>query len=120
MDGSQQRVLQPVAFVSKLIVAPDVRRWLFAVFLVLGIAIEVYFVGRCYGYRALKSLFYGVGMLAVAYVVWLLDNFGVLCRPESLLQGHAVWHALGALALYILFLHYLSIAKLGDLKSPSA
>ena len=64
--------------------------------------------------------FYGVGMLAIAYIVWFLDNSGILCRrPESLLQGHVVWHALGALVLYILFLHYLSIAKLGDLKSPS-
>ncbi len=45
---------------------------------------------------------YGVVALAamlVAFAIWLLSNAG-WCDPASLLQGHAVWHLLCAVAAY--------------------
>lgn len=47
-----------------------------------------------------------VAML-VAFTVWLLSNAG-WCDPHSLVQGHAAWHLLCAVAAYWLFLLYAS------------
>lgn len=45
-----------------------------------------------------------VAML-VAFVIWVASQHG-LCDPHSLLQGHAVWHLLNALAAYGLARHW--------------
>lgn len=45
--------------------------------------------------------------MAVAFAVWNATNAG-LCDPDSWLQGHAVWHLLGAAAAYLLFRYYAS------------
>jgi hypothetical protein len=44
--------------------------------------------------------------MVLAFVIWILDRERVLCAPESLLQGHAVWHILGAIAAVCLFRSY--------------
>jgi hypothetical protein len=47
--------------------------------------------------------------LLVAFVVWSLGkDGGPLCDPQSLLQPHAVWHLLDALAAWLLFRYYAS------------
>ena len=51
---------------------------------------------------------HGVVSLAamlVAFTIWLLTNAG-MCDPHSLLQGHAAWHLLCAVAAYWLFRLY--------------
>ncbi|MEZ5092876.1 ceramidase domain-containing protein [Nocardioides sp.] len=45
--------------------------------------------------------------MALAFAVWIATNAG-LCDPHSLLQGHAVWHLLGAVSAYLLFRYYAS------------
>jgi hypothetical protein len=46
-----------------------------------------------------------VAAFVVGGVIWFLSRTdGVLCAPESLLQGHSVWHALSSVALVVLFL----------------
>lgn len=46
------------------------------------------------------SLWAAVAALAVGVVVFVLSRTGgPWCVPDSLLQGHAVWHLLTALAL---------------------
>jgi len=42
----------------------------------------------------------------VAFVCWILDRQDVWCNPESLLQGHAVWHVLCALSILLLYLSF--------------
>lgn len=50
-----------------------------------------------------------VGTLAVAFAIWSAAKSGSsLCRPESLLQGHAAWHILDALAAWFLYRFYAS------------
>jgi hypothetical protein len=44
----------------------------------------------------------------VAFTIWNLDQHGTLCTPDSLFQGHAVWHLLGATSLWLTFLYYRS------------
>lgn len=87
---------------------PDVRRWLFAVVLVAAIVIEFGFARpRRKGVRA-GYYIAGIMTKAVAFGIWNLDQHGTLCTPESLFQGHAVWHLLGATSLWLTFLYYRS------------
>lgn len=53
---------------------------------------------------------HGVVALAamlLAFAIWLLSNAG-WCDPDSLLQGHAAWHLLCAVAAYWLYRLYAS------------
>jgi hypothetical protein len=52
------------------------------------------------------SLWVALGSLLVAVVAWGVDNGGLLCDPHSHLQGHALWHLLGALATASVFFYY--------------
>ncbi len=46
----------------------------------------------------------GIGTYATGNVVWALSrDDGLLCRPDSLLQGHALWHLTAAAAVAFLF-----------------
>lgn len=97
-----------VVLVATLYAMPEVRRWLFGVILVLAIIIELVFA------RPLRPQvhtgYYFAGLIAniVAFTIWNLDQNGQLCAPDSLFQGHAIWHLLGALALWFVFLYYRS------------
>ena len=49
------------------------------------------------------------GALALAFAIWNLAKDGSsLCHPGSLLQGHAAWHLLCAVAAYCLYRLYAS------------
>jgi dihydroceramidase len=96
------------ALVTALIVEPEVRRWLFLVLLVSAIVIEMAFArprrqGVVVGYYLL-----GIVAKAVAFTIWNLDQNGIICSPTSLLQGHAVWHLLGATSIFLTFCYYRS------------
>lgn len=97
--------------VAILYALPDVRRWLFAVVLLAAIVLELVFARpRRPGVR---TGYYLAGLIAniVAFTLWNLDQRGQLCAPDSLLQGHAVWHLFGAVALWFAFLYYRSERK---------
>jgi hypothetical protein len=50
-----------------------------------------------------------VGTLALAFAIWNTAKTGSsLCHPDSLLQGHAAWHVLDALAAWLLYRFYAS------------
>lgn len=94
--------------IALLIGLPELRRWLFAVLLLLAILVETIFArplrpGARFGYYLA-----GLVAMAAAFGLWMLDQNGVLCAPRSLLQGHAVWHALGAISLWLTFCYYCS------------
>jgi hypothetical protein len=91
-----------------LIAFPILRRALFAMLIIAALIIE---------HRLkLKKKSSGEGdfikmallMLAAAFIFWVLDYTRILCAPGSWLQGHALWHILGALAAGSLYLHYRS------------
>lgn len=96
--------------VAILYALPEVRRWLFAVVLLAAIILELVFA-RPRRHQVWTG-YYVAGLIAnvVAFTIWNLDQRGQLCSPESLLQGHAVWHLLGAVALWFAFLYYRSEA----------
>ena len=79
----------------------------FALLLVVAVVVETMLrrVGRMradlrYGVAALMSML-------VAFAIWNLSQYG-WCDPDSLFQGHAAWHLLGAAAAYLLFRLYAS------------
>ena len=59
--------------------------------------------------RTYKWYFCGMAAYFSAFIIW---STGVpdhaLCRPDSLIQAHGIWHLLSAVATYCFFLHYRS------------
>jgi len=53
--------------------------------------------------RGLSLLLGAVAVQALAFVIWVLDLKRIVCAPESLRQGHAAWHLLGAVASVLLW-----------------
>ena len=81
-------------------IAPVYRRWIFAGLLAGIIATEM----RGKGER--RHMLRAIAVMGIAFVIWILDFTRTLCWPSSPIQGHALWHILGALAAWFLFLHY--------------
>jgi hypothetical protein len=50
--------------------------------------------------RLRRTLLTSLVLLGVGALVGTLGDRTSLCRPESLIQGHAVWHVLAALSLW--------------------
>ena len=46
--------------------------------------------------------------LGVGSTIWLLDRSNVMCMPESVFQGHALWHLLTALSVLFIYFYYRS------------
>ncbi len=90
------------------IALPDTRRYLFALVLLAALGVEVWY--RRHAQPTLQPLWLhlGLGLFAVAFIVWIFDSTGVVCAPASLVQGHALWHTLGALAVGCLHRYYVS------------
>ncbi len=110
--GERQAITLYVALLAVLLtmlyVIPEVRRYLFAVVLIVAIIIEM---GYARPLRlGVKTGYYlaGIAAKAAAFTIWNLDQHGIVCAPHSLLQGHAVWHLLGASALLCTFTYYRS------------
>jgi hypothetical protein len=96
-------------FLSGLQIAvPDTRRYVFAIVLIAALFFEAYFRRQVSPHIDVKPLRLGIGLLAIAYIIWILDNTRTLCFETSLLQGHAVWHVLGAVSVWLLHRYYVS------------
>jgi hypothetical protein len=87
---------------------PEARRWLFALVLIAAIAAELVLARPLR--PGVRSSYYVAGMAtqAIAFAIWNLDQRGLVCQPGSLIQGHAIWHLLGAAAMWLSFLYYRS------------
>jgi hypothetical protein len=85
---------------------PDARRPVFAVIVLPGVVLEPtrFVTGR--PLRERRFAVVGLGVMVVAYLIWLLDQVPQLCYPNSLIQGHALWHGLSAVAAFMIVLHY--------------
>jgi hypothetical protein len=77
--------------------------------LVITLCTAVYYI------RRVSRTDYFLNYLYVAYFImlaagsiWLLDRQGVVCNPDSIWQGHAVWHILTAASMFFIYLYYRS------------
>lgn len=91
-----------------LYLVPEVRRSLFAVVLIAAIAAELLLARPRRAGIQLSYYLAGIATKAVAFTIWNLDQHGLICAPNSLVQGHAIWHLLGATSLWLTFLYYRS------------
>lgn len=98
--GSWSRPLPVVMFAGNLA---------FGVLLLVAIALEVRLAGSPGRSIDLRWGQAGSAAMLVAFVIWNGAKDGrPFCEPDSLLQGHAAWHLLGAVAAYCLFRLYAS------------
>lgn len=85
---------------------PVYRRPIFGVLIVAVLFVEL-LIRRRHGPRSGgRHLLVAAGIMALAFVIWILDFTRAVCAPESWVQGHAVWHILGAVAAWYLFRYY--------------
>lgn len=86
---------------------PVVNSWAnaaFGAFLLVAAVCEAVLHGRPGPRTDLRWGLGALGAMALAFTVWNLSKDGAqLCRPASLLQGHAFWHLMCAVAAYCLY-----------------
>ncbi|MCB0508585.1 MAG: ceramidase domain-containing protein [Bacteroidetes bacterium] len=46
--------------------------------------------------------------LVIAASIWILDITNKLCSPQSVFQGHALWHLLNTASIFLAYLYYRS------------
>jgi hypothetical protein len=81
----------------------------FALCLVVAIVLEVLMRRRNGRLGDARWIAGSVASMVVAFTIWnLAKNGRPLCDPHSLLQGHAAWHLLCALAAYCLYRYWAS------------
>lgn len=91
-----------------LVTVPEARRYLFAGVVVALIASEIWSRGKIRVARDGRLFAASAGALAVSFAIWNLDRGHIVCAPESLLQGHALWHLGCAACTGLLYLYYRS------------
>ena len=96
------------ALAELLYTFPEVRRYAFAVVLLAALGLEWRYRNTRTVVSHGRLLGAAVGSLAIGFVIWTADITHVACSPMSWLQGHAVWHLLGALGAWFLYLYYRS------------
>lgn len=96
------------ALAELLYAFPEVRRYAFAVVLLAALVLERRYRNTRRVFSEGRLLGAAVASLAIGFVVWIADITHVACSPMSWVQGHAVWHLLGALGAWFLFLYYRS------------
>ena len=93
---------------------------IFGALLALTIVLEVRMRRRNGGAGDVRWIGLAVGSIAVAFLVWnLAKNDGPLCDPDSLVQGHAVWHLLCAVSAYCLYRYWSSATTQSVRTGPS-
>lgn len=107
LAGIVYLVLNIILAVS-LVVVPETRRYLFALVLVVALIIEALWIIRTRPIIDARWILAGLALFALAFGIWILDNTRILCDPNSLLQGHAAWHILTAIATGLLYVYYRS------------
>jgi hypothetical protein len=94
-------VLTNAALMTAQVTTPSLRRIVFAVLLVAALGVE--WKSSRAGRPWLAS---GALLMGVAFAIWVVDRQRLLCEPASLIQGHALWHGLSALASACLYRSY--------------
>ena len=96
------------ALITVLLIAPEVRRWLFFVVLLTALILEIGFARPLRPGVILRYLLLGIAVKALGFGVWVLDQNRTLCAPDSLIQGHAFWHLCGAVSLWLTYCYFRS------------
>lgn len=74
----------------------------FAALLLTALGVELALWRRRETERTIGHGFVALGAMLLAFAIWVASQNG-WCDPHSLLQGHAAWHLLCAVAAYFLY-----------------
>lgn len=85
----------------------------FGLLLVTAVVLETRLWRRDETRRTIGFGVAALGSMLVAFGIWIMSQHG-WCDPHSWLQGHGVWHVLGAAAAYFLYRLYASEQTLRD------
>lgn len=89
-----------------LLTVPAFRRYAFAGAILAVLLTEWSLRARKLRDWPLRPLFTSAAVMAAAFGIWILDLTHIACAPDSLLQGHAVWHVMGAVAALFLWRYF--------------
>jgi hypothetical protein len=92
---------------------PVYRRPIFGLLIVAVLLVEVLIRRRRGPRSGSRHLWVAAAIMGIAFVIWILDFNRILCQPNSWMQGHAVWHVLGAVAAWYLFRYYSADVRRG-------
>lgn len=125
LDRAKSAVLYGVVcatLVTVLLIAPEVRRWLFFAVLLTALILEIAFARPLRPNVILRYLLLGALVKAIGFSIWVLDQNHMLCAPDSLIQGHAFWHFCGAVSLWLTYCYFRSEspAQMVDKRTPAA
>lgn len=84
----------------------------FALLLIAATGLEALIVRRGEVRAKLGYAFASLASILTAFAIWN-GTKAWLCEPHSLIQGHAIWHILGAVATFFLYRYYAS-EEVGD------
>ena len=91
---------------------PVYRRPIFGLLILAVLFVEL-LVRRRHGPRSGgRHLLVAAAIMTLAFLIWILDYTRAVCAPDSWVQGHAVWHILGAVAAWYLFRYYSDVSGL--------
>ena len=79
----------------------------FGLLLIVAIVLEVRIMRRGESLIRRSYVYVSLGALVTAFAIWNASKTW-LCDPHSLVQGHAIWHLLCAVAAYFLYRYYAS------------
>jgi hypothetical protein len=85
---------------------PVYRRPIFGLLIVAVLFVELLIRRRDGPRSGVRYLRNAAAIMALAFAIWILDYTRVVCAPDTWVQGHAVWHLLGAVAAWYLFRYY--------------
>jgi len=89
-----------------------------SIFIILMLILIVSFTSIIFSNKLIKKDIYiytsGIVFL-VALIVWKYSKTGQkLCNPSSLIQGHAIWHILCAISIFLMLKFYQSIEFMSE------
>jgi len=87
--------------------------WKIGVMIITPVLIVIIFISNLVAMKrvpALRSytnnLKLAVASLLIATSIWILDWTNVLCAPQSIFQGHALWHLLTASSILFMYFYF--------------
>jgi hypothetical protein len=84
----------------------------FALLLTIAVGLEVLIMRRGTTRANRWYAFASLASILIAFAIWNATKTW-LCDPGSLIQGHAIWHLLGAVSAYFLYRYYASEEVIG-------
>ena len=93
---------------ASLYYLPSLRRYLFAAIIIGALSLERMYRRGHEVTANTRRLIAAIVLLGVGFTIWIGDITRIACSPHSWLQGHAIWHLLGAAASWYVYSYYRS------------